>query len=131
MALSHVSGMASHDAIFIAKKRLEYFFKCNILGYPTEAVEGDGTQYASPNPQNVEMPHGAFQLLRIKNRCANDFPAFASPLYAHWHFGSFSECSPPGGYRDINIKLKIGFRSHCVAWRVHLFGFLSHFLKGL
>lgn len=80
MALSHVSGMASHDAIFIAKKRLEYFFKCNILGYPTEAVEGDGSQYASLNPQNVEMPHGAFQLLRIKNRCANDFPAFALPL---------------------------------------------------
>lgn len=68
MALSYISRMASHDAIFIAKKRLEYYFKCSILGYPTEAVEGDGSQYASLDPQNIEMPRGAFQLLRVKNR---------------------------------------------------------------
>ena len=114
--------MATNDAIFIAKKRLEYFLKCNLLGYPLEAVEEDccsscsphNAAYETPQQKKIQMPHGAFQLLRVKNR----YPCRA--LYAlpplMFFTRSFSELNPPGGYRDVNIKLKIGFRSS-TAWR--------------
>ncbi len=74
--LTRVSAMATNDAIFIAKKRLEYFLKCNLLGYPLEAVEEDccsscsphNVAYETPQQKHIQMPHGAFQLLRVKNR---------------------------------------------------------------
>jgi hypothetical protein len=113
MPLSYVSKMAARDMMFVVRKRLEYFFKYNILGYPLEAVEeDDAVSSVVEHPAAVQMPHGAFQLLRIKNRYMSKKKDVqrSSISPTHWYFLRFSEHSPPGGYRDINIKLKIGFR---------------------
>ena len=77
------------DQAFIALRRLEYFVKCNILGFPRRQVTKTIQYREDPTSQNTsdseerdillipreapreakpDMPHGAFQLLRIRNR---------------------------------------------------------------
>lgn len=70
------------DQAFIALRRLEYFVKCNILGFPRRQVtktiqDREEKKFADSQERNgllipreakPDMPHGAFQLLRIRNR---------------------------------------------------------------
>jgi len=55
------------------------FFRLHVLGIPLDTDSDPLVQHT-----------GAFQILRVRNR--------------------FAEESPVGGYRDVNIKVKIGFK---------------------
>ena len=67
-----VSRMKFEDRAVIAWRRLEYFFKCNILGFPRRTVKKsiEAAEKARLQGEIPEMPHGAFELLRIRNRWA-------------------------------------------------------------
>ena len=64
--------MKFEDRAVIAWRRLEYFFKCNILGFPRRTVKKsiEEAEKARLQGETPEMPHGAFELLRIRNRWA-------------------------------------------------------------
>jgi hypothetical protein len=64
--------MKFEDRAVIAWRRLEYFFKCNILGFPRRTVKKsiEEAEKARLQGEIPEMPHGAFELLRIRNRWA-------------------------------------------------------------
>ena len=103
--------MKFEDRAVIAWRRLEYFFKCNILGFPRRTVKKSIEEAEKGRLQGKlpEMPHGAFELLRIRNRWAQA-QLFSTLLIILIPRIRFSEDNPEGGYRDVNIKLKIGFR---------------------
>jgi hypothetical protein len=106
-----VSRMKFEDRAVIAWRRVEYFFKCNILGFPRRTVKKsiEQAEKARLQGKTPEMPHGAFELLRIRNRWAQA-RLFRTLLRILTLGIRFSEVNPEGGYRDVNIKLKIGFR---------------------
>ncbi len=106
-----VSRMKFEDRAIVAWRRLEYFFKCNILGFPRRTVKTsiEKAEKARLQGKSTEMPHGAFELLRIHNRWAQA-QLFGTLLRILTLRIRFSEENPEGGYRDVNIKLKIGFR---------------------
>ena len=64
--------MKFEDRAVIARRRLEYFFKCNILGFPRRTVKKsiEEAEKVRLHGKSPEMPHGAFELLRIRNRWA-------------------------------------------------------------
>ena len=103
--------MKFEDRAVIAWRRLEYFFKCNILGFPRRTVKKSIEEAEKGRLQGKipEMPHGAFELLRIRNRWVQA-QLFGTLLRILTLRIRFSEDTPEGGYRDVNIKLKIGFR---------------------
>jgi len=72
LKLSRVSSMKYRDQAFIAMRRLEYFFKCNILGYPrrqvANSIEEKEKKAFAVRGEKPNLPCGAFQLLRIRNR---------------------------------------------------------------
>ena len=103
--------MKFEDRAVIAWRRLEYFFKCNILGFPRRTVKKsiEEAEKGRLQGKTPEMPHGAFELLRIRNRWVQA-QLFGTLLRILTLRIRFSEDNPEGGYRDVNIKLKIGFR---------------------
>ena len=70
--LCHATSlMRPQDRAVVAWTRLQYFFKCNVLGLPRNIVAKSLQEDAGDNVQiedRPEMPHGAFELLRIRNR---------------------------------------------------------------
>jgi hypothetical protein len=64
--------MKFEDRVVVAWRRLEYFFKCNILGFPRRTVKNSIQTAEEARLKGITppMPKGAFELLRIRNRWA-------------------------------------------------------------
>jgi hypothetical protein len=64
--------MKFEDRVVIARRSLEYYLKCNILGFPRRTVKNsiEEAEKVRLQGKSPEMPHGAFELLRIRNRWA-------------------------------------------------------------